>query len=335
MSIRLSILDQSPVYPGDTPHDSLQRTVKLAQKAEELGYKRFWVSEHHDTDLLAGSSPEVLISYLLARTERIRVGSGGIMLQHYSPYKVAENFNVLASLAPGRVDLGIGRAPGGFPRSTQALQQGVTEKQPLESKLAQLEQYLQGPLGEGHELEGLKAAPITGEPASIYLLGTSPGSAELAAEGGRAYVFAQFINSDPEAARTAFDLYRSKFKGEKPLAILAISAIVADTDEEAAELAGEFKNVKLLLEDGRKINVGSVEQAEAFAKQAGLSYTVEVRDADITKGSKETVRRRLLELQAAYGVDEFIVTNAVKDFDKRVRSYELLSEAFAELAVEG
>lgn len=125
MAITISVLDQSPIYPGETPEEAFQHTVQLAQLSERLGFRRFWVSEHHDSEQVAGSSPEVLISHLLAKTESIRIGSGGIMLQHYSPYKVAENFNVLAALAPGRVDLGVGRAPGGLPRSTQALQQGA------------------------------------------------------------------------------------------------------------------------------------------------------------------------------------------------------------------
>ena len=124
MTLKLSILDLSPLYDSETAAQAFQRTIELAQKAEEWGYHRFWVSEHHGSDRVVGSSPEVLISHLLAKTERIRVGSGGVMLQHYSPYKVVENFNVLASLAPGRVDLGIGRGPGGMPQSTRALQQG-------------------------------------------------------------------------------------------------------------------------------------------------------------------------------------------------------------------
>ena len=125
LDFKLSILDQSPVHESETPAEALRRTIELAQKAEEWGYHRFWVAEHHGSNRVMGSSPEILVSHLLARTSSIRVGSGGVMLQHYSPYKVAENFNVLASLAPGRVDLGIGRGPGGLPRSTAALRRGV------------------------------------------------------------------------------------------------------------------------------------------------------------------------------------------------------------------
>ncbi|MBH5317610.1 LLM class flavin-dependent oxidoreductase [Paenibacillus sp. GSMTC-2017] len=334
MTLKFGILDQSIIFPGQTSAIALSNTVKLAQLAETLGYERFWVSEHHDSGHLAGSSPEVLISYLLARTEKIRIGSGGIMLQHYSPYKVAENFNVLASLAPGRVELGIGRAPGGLPRSTKALQPVDVAK--LEEKLTELSLYLREPAGEEHPLAGLKATPIPEEPAPIFLLGTSVASAKLAAERGVPYVFALFINNDPVAAEQAFTVYRETFNNEsgaQPKTILALSVIAADTEEEAIELAGDLKSVRVTLASGKTVNVSTVEQAEEFARQAGETYTAEVRDADITKGTKETARKRILEYKEKYGVDEFIFTTVVSDFDKRVRSFTLLKEAFEELAV--
>ncbi|MBW7475354.1 LLM class flavin-dependent oxidoreductase [Paenibacillus oenotherae] len=335
MALKFGILDQSIVFPGQTAAEALHNTVKLAQLAESLGYERFWVSEHHDSLQYAGSSPEVLIAYLLAQTERIRIGSGGVMLQHYSPYKVAENFNVLASLAPGRVDLGIGRAPGGLPRSTRALQPSADTGK-LEEKLAEVEALLLGPADDAHRLAGLKASPLPRQPADIYLLGTSVSSAELAAERGLPYVFALFINNDPAAALQAFETYRRKFNGDRgtePKSILALSVIAADTEEEAVELAGDLKSVRVTLASGKTVNVGSVEQAEEFARQAGESYTSEVRSADITKGTKETARERILEYKERYGVDEFIFTTVISDFDKRVHSFTLIKEAFAELAV--
>ncbi|QJD87681.1 LLM class flavin-dependent oxidoreductase [Cohnella herbarum] len=336
MTLKFGILDQSIVFPGQSPAEALGNTIKLAQLAESLGYERFWVSEHHDSPQMAGSSPEVLISHLLARTNSIRIGSGGVMLQHYSPYKVAENFNVLAALAPGRVDLGIGRAPGGLPRSTKALQQGLSEPESLDHKLAELDHFLQGTLGEDHPLPGLQANPVPDRPAEIYLLGTSVSSARLAAERGYPYAFAFFINSDPDAAQAAFDTYRKHFnreKGTEPRTILGLSVIAADTEEEAAELAGQFKNVRVTLASGKTVNVGSLEQAEQFAKQAGETFTAEVRDADITKGTKAIVRQRLTELRDRYDVDELIFTTIVPDFDKRVRSFRLLKEAFEEQTV--
>lgn len=335
MSFKFGILDQSIVFPGQTPAEALGNTIKLAQLAESLGYSRFWVAEHHDSPSIAGASPEVLISHLLARTESIRIGSGGVMLQHYSPYKVAENFNVLASLAPGRVDLGIGRAPGGLPRSTKALQRAQADSETLESKLTELELLLTGSLGDDHALAGLQANPLPTSPADIYLLGTSLSSAKLAAERGYPYAFALFINSDQETARVALETYRAEFNretGREPHVILALSVIVSDSDEEAAEIADHFKSVRVTLASGKTVNVGSLEQAEEFARQAGETFTAEVREADITRGTKAKVRERLLELKEKFQADELIFTTIVPDFAKRVRNFELLKEAFDELA---
>ena len=191
--LKLSILDQSPANDGETAQDALQNTIKLSQKAEEWGYYRFWVTEHHGSKRVMGSAPEVLVSHLLAKTSRIRVGSGGVMLQHYSPYKVAENFNVLASLAPGRVDLGIGAGPGGMPRSTKALQMNTGYgAKPLADKLDELQRFLCNSLDEDHPLYGLTANPVPPQPAGLFMLGTTPSSAELAAQRGMPYVFALF-----------------------------------------------------------------------------------------------------------------------------------------------
>ncbi|MFB9329384.1 LLM class flavin-dependent oxidoreductase [Paenibacillus aurantiacus] len=334
MSVSLSILDQSPIYPGETGEDALAKTVALAQRAESLGYRRYWVAEHHDSEHLAGSSPEVLIAYLLAKTDRIRVGSGGIMLQHYSPYKVAENFNVLASLAPGRVDLGVGRAPGGLPRSTQALQRGVANPEPLTDKIIGLRRHLTGEFEDGDPLAGLAATPIPLAPPELHVLGASEDSAALAASLGLPYVFSLFIGGDEEAAIRAVRKYKAEFSGasgSSPQAILALSAIVADTDEEARELIPPQKLVKVYLASGRKVTLGTLEQAEEYGRQSGEPYTIEEKAPLITAGSKATVRAKLLALQEATGVDEFIVTANIAPFEKRVRSYELLSEAFAEV----
>lgn len=328
IKIKLSILDQSPIYEGEQGEDALARTVVLAQRAEQLGYYRFWVSEHHD-GALAGSSPEVLLAYLVAQTKTIRLGSGGVMLQHYSPYKVAENFNILSTLAPGRIDLGVGRAPGGMPRSTQALQRGAASSLSLEQKLEELIHHIRQTLPEDHPLAGIQASPIPKIPPQLYLLGTSEGSAALAADKGLAYVFALFINGDPTAAQAAFQQYRQLYQEKhsaKPHAVLAVNIIVADSDEAAEALITHRKNVNVTLADGRSLNVLTVEQAEMFAKESGQSYTIKERDAFIVSGSKQTVRARLLELAEQYEVDEFIAVTNVADFTARLKSYELLSE---------
>ena len=335
MGIRLGILDQTPIYEGETPVDAFRHTIELVKRAEQLGFHRFWVSEHHDSGHVAGSSPEVLISHLLAHTERIRLGSGGVMLQHYSPYKVAENFNVLAALGPGRIDLGIGRAPGGLPRSTQALQQGIQEAASLKEKIRQVKQYIHNEphADESHPLAGLSAAPVSELPAELYVLGASVDSAGMAAELGLPYVFSLFINSNIEVAQEALRVYREQFnrsEGREPYAVLAISLIVAESKEEAEELASEHMLVKIHLENGKVLTVGSVEQAEEFGRQSNEKYRIEVLEPSVTRGTKETVGQALQKFQDEFAVDELIITTATRDFAKRIRSFELLREALDE-----
>ncbi len=271
MGLKLSILDQSPIHDAKTATEAFQHTIELAQKAEAWGYHRFWVTEHHGSDRVMGSSPEVLISHLLAKTSRMRVGSGGVMLQHYSPYKVAENFNVLASLAPGRVDLGIGRGPGGMPQSTNALKPIEGEAKPFPEKLTELGQFLRNQLDENHPLYGLRTTPATTQPADLFLLGTTPASAELAASLGLPYVFALFLNSDEQVMAESVDIYQRQFdssQGLEPQTLLALPVMVADTDEEAQALASELTVVRVRLESGRSYMLGTVEAAERFGEQS-------------------------------------------------------------------
>jgi luciferase family oxidoreductase group 1 len=327
--LKLSILDQSPVGDAETASEAFQHTIELATMAEAWGYHRFWVSEHHGSSRVMGSSPEVLIAHLLAKTRRIRVGSGGVMLQHYSPYKVAENFNVLASLAPGRVDLGIGRGPGGLPRSTTALQQDVGPgATPLTEKLLELEQFLHHRLGADHPLHGLQASPLPSQPAELFLLGTSASSAELAASLGMPYVFALFLNRDTTVMYEAVATYRKRFdtsNGTQPQVLLALPVMVADTDQEALQSAADMKMVRIRLQSGRTLTLGTLEAAEEFGRQSGEHYTIEMQEADIIHGSLDTVRKQLCDLQRLYEVEELIIVTTVRDFPKRLRSYALLS----------
>ncbi|MED1799279.1 LLM class flavin-dependent oxidoreductase [Brevibacillus porteri] len=337
MTLKLSILDQSPIQEGETATEAFLHTIALVKKAEELGYHRFWVSEHHDLDHVVGSSPEVLIAHLLAKTERIRIGSGGVMLQHYSPYKVAENFHVLASLAPGRVDLGIGRAPGGLPLSTKALQQESTgTNRTLAEKLEELEHFLHDELIPAHSLYGLKVIPTPPVPADLFLLGTSIESAELAASRGIPYVFALFINHDETVSQAAMEAYRKQFRPGRianPQALLALSVIVADTEEEAAQLAKESKVAKIHLQSGKTVTVTSLKKAEEFGLQSVEPYTIEVKEANVIHGTKDTVREKLIAIQDQYDIEEIIITAPIKDFQKRMLSYERLREAISELTV--
>jgi luciferase family oxidoreductase group 1 len=325
--LKLSVLDQSPAAAGESATRALGHTIELAQRAEEWGYHRFWVTEHHGSNRNMGSSPEVLVSHLLARTDHIRVGSGGVMLQHYSPYKVAENFNVLASLAPGRVDLGIGRGPGGMPRTTQALRPQPLNSSPavqLEEKLVELKRFL----GDG--TNGVIASPLPSQPADLFLLGTTAASGQMAAAHKLPYVFAMFLNGDEEEMRRAIEKYRSlsaDIPGYCPKAMLALPVIVADTDEEVAAYARSIHVVRITLASGRAFTVFSVEAAREFGRQSGEHFSYEVQPANVIHGSVGRVKGRLLEMGEEYGVEEVFIVTAIDHYPSRLHSYELLAEA--------
>lgn len=324
MSYLIGILDQSPVIGEQTNEQTLQNTVALAQKAEQLGYSRFWVSEHHNTSALAGTSPEILVSYLLAKTKSIRIGSGGVMLQHYSPYKVAENFHVLATLEPNRVDLGIGKAPGGLPLSTKALQYNTLNTgEDFEERLTYLQQLTDDTVPADHALHSVQATPIPKVKPALFLLGASAGSAALAGKLGVAFVFARFINSDNEVLKESSAVYRALH----PTGHFAVSvaALAAPSREEAKALIGEQKITKVHLESGRSLTLQSVEQAEKFGQDSGETYTVKQYDADILYGTPEEIKLKLDDLHAMYTVDEFILHTPVLKLFERERSFELLS----------
>lgn len=324
MSFKLGILDQSPIFPESTAFEALQQTINLARNAEEWGYTRFWVSEHHHAEQLAGSSPEVLISYLLAQTKSIRVGSGGVMLQHYSPYKVVENFHVLSNLAPGRVDLGIGKAPGGLPLSTRALQYGtVNEGTDFEERLSFLQKLIENSIENTHPLAGIEATPIPRQKPLTFLLGASIGSAQLAADLKIAYVFARFINSDDTVLEEAARIYQSRYPDGSFK--VAVSTIAAPTQQEAELLSADQKIVKVHLHSGRSVTVQTKEQAVLFGEQSGVAYKIEEHNANIIAGTPTYVKEVLNKMHQKYGVDEFILHTPILKETERFRSFKLLS----------
>ena len=331
-SLKLSVLDQSPAAEGESAEVALAHTIELAQRAEEWGYNRFWVTEHHGSNRNMGSSPEVLVSHLLARTDHIRVGSGGVMLQHYSPYKVAENFNVLASLAPGRVDLGIGRGPGGMPRTTQALRPQPLDRPAttsLEEKLVELSRFLGNPTDHGSAVNSVIASPLPPQPADLFLLGTTAASGTMAAEHRMPYVFAMFLNGDEEEMRRAIDNYHRQsagFPGFLPRAMLALPVIVACTDARAAAHAGAIHVVRIRLASGRSFTVFSEEAAREFGRQSGEEFSYQVQPANVIHGSPARVKARLLAMGQEFGVDEVLIVTAVDHFPDRLRSYRLLAQ---------
>jgi len=329
MALKLSILDRSPADSGDSPAQAIANTVSLAQVADELGFHRFWVSEHHGSSILTGSSPEVLVSYLLASTRRIRVGSGGVMLQHYSAFKVAENFNVLATLAPSRVDLGVGRGPGGLPETTSALQGKNSETVPLEDKLVQLIEYVQPladqPRGESHRLQ---AQPLPDTPPEVHLLGANVSSAALAASVGIPYVFAHFINGEESNVEEALATYRREFNratGSYPQIILAISALTAASDALAQSYAEDINQYKVVFEDGASRTINTLAAAELLGNQSAKPFRIEARRASILHGGKASLAAQLHDLRARHDLAEIMVLPAQHSYAARLHLYEALA----------
>ncbi|WP_422732468.1 LLM class flavin-dependent oxidoreductase [Leclercia pneumoniae] len=326
MSWRISILDKSPVAENDTAADALARTLQLARQAEAWGYHRFWIAEHHNTAQLASPSPELLIAWILGQTSRIRVGSGGVMLQHYSPYKVAENFNVLANLAPGRVDLGVGKAPGGLPLSTRALQQGVNpqEKGSFAEQLTQLDGWL---IPSDNEL---RATPLPAIPAQGYLLGASIESALLAARLNWNFVFAAHLNGDPDLLRDVIATWRASSALD---VIVAVQAIVAPTQAQADALAEKVEVWGVELVNGQRVSVASEEQAYAFARQAGSEpLRIARRAQSLLAGTAKSVAAQLQALHDRWGIDEFIIDTPIADGQSRAQSLRLLAQTREVLA---
>jgi luciferase family oxidoreductase group 1 len=323
----VSILDQSPIPEGSTPAHALHRTLDLAELADGLGYHRYWVAEHHATPALACAAPEILIAAVAGRTSRIRVGSGGVMLPHYSPLKVAETFSSLSGLYPERIDLGLGRAPGTDPMTMLALQRDRRHATPDDfiEQLVELLGLLEDRLPPSHPFaRHARTLPGLPERPEPWLLGSSPQSAIWAAELGLPYSFADFIN--PSGAAIAAD-YRSRFVDSErlgaPLVSVGVIAVCADTDEEAERLASSSRMVLSLLRQGRLIEIPPVDKALRYLETRERSSSG--RRAVI--GSPETVRAGLEQVAAEYGAEEVLVLTITHDHDAR-RSYELIAQAF-------
>jgi luciferase family oxidoreductase group 1 len=329
----LSVLDQSPIRSGGTAADAVRETLELAQAAERLGYHRYWLAEHHSSRGLAGSTPEVLIGQVAARTRRIRVGAGGVMLSHYSPLKVAENFRMLETLFPGRIDLGIGRAPGTDQRTARALAQGpgALGIEHFPDQVADLIAFLRNRLDPGHRFAGVRAMPDGPGAPEVWLLGSSDQSAAVAAHFSTAFSFAHFINNEGGAKVTR--AYARQFRPspslEAPRASVAVFVVCAETEVEARRLALSRELFLLWLSTGRPGAYPAVEEAEAYPYTERERALVEHNRQRTIAGAPEQVKARLLALGAEYGVDEFVIVTITHDFKARLRSYELLAEVFA------
>jgi luciferase family oxidoreductase group 1 len=325
----LSILDQSPIPEGCSAGDALRNSIDLARLADGLGYARYWVAEHHGTAGLACHSPEVMIGPIAAATKRIRVGSGGVMLPHYSPLKVAESFSMLAGLFPDRIDLGLGRAAGTSPLVAYALQRDRRQSPPddfreqLDELLALLSNL---PLPDKRFA---RLASIHFESPGVWLLGSSSDSAVWAAELGLPYVFADFIN--PDGAMVA-RYYREQFCAsealKEPRTGVAAWVICAETDEEAERLSFSFRMMMTLLFRGQTIAVPTIDRAERFLREEGLMPGRTPPNRRIITGNPERVRKAIETLACDYGAEEVLIVNIVHDHKARRRSYELIAQAF-------
>jgi luciferase family oxidoreductase group 1 len=344
----LSVLDQSPIAEGSTGAQALHNTIDLARLTDRLGYHRYWVAEHHGGPMLAGPSPEVLIGPIASATEAIRVGSGGVMLPHYSPLKVAETFSVLAGLFPDRIDLALGRAAGTDPMTMYALQRDRRQASPddFPEQLVELLGYLDDRLPADHPFARL-ARTLPGRPhkPEPWLLGSSPQSAIWAAELGLPYAFADFIN--PKGAEIAA-LYRERFAasspegehehtGVSPRTAVGVWVICAEDDEQARALAASGRMAFTMLRRGQLIAVPPVEQALRFLageerererERGGAADAAPRSERRTVVGGPDTVREQLAEVVSSYGAEEAIVVCITYEHDARRRSYELLADAF-------
>jgi luciferase family oxidoreductase group 1 len=327
--LRLGVLDQSPVRSGGNAADAVHETLDLAETCDRLGYHRYWLAEHHSTPGLAGSSPEVLIGQVAARTSRIRVGSGGVMLQHYSPLKVAESFRVLETLFPGRVDLGIGRAPGSDQLTARALRDDAGPEH-FPQQVADLVGFLHGALPDGHPYAPVIAMPTGPTAPEVWLLGSSDQSAALAAHFGTGFSFAHFINEEGGAEVTR--AYRRQFRPsacmDAPRSSAAVFVVCADTEAEARRLAKSRELFIVRLYTGRPGRYPSVEEADSYPYSERELAILRHAQRRTVAGAPEQVRERLEALAAQYEADELIIVSITHDPKARRRSYELIAKVF-------
>lgn len=330
--ITLSVLDQSPIRAGATPADAIADTLALAELCDRLGYHRYWLAEHHSSGGLAGTAPEILISQVAARTRGLRVGSGGVMLSHYSPLKVAESFRVLETLFPGRIDLGIGRAPGSDPLTDRALAAGpgALGAQHYPAQVRDLIGYLEGALPDDHPFARVRAMPAGETMPALWILGSSDQSAALAAYFGCPFSFAQFISGEggPEVMAAYRKTFRPSARWPEPVGSVAVFVICADSEEEAERLmkCRDLASVRQRL--GRSGPVPSVEEAESYVYSPQEEALRRYNRQRWLWGTPGTVRAALEAMGARYGVTELVVVTICPDFESRCRSYALLAEAF-------
>jgi luciferase family oxidoreductase group 1 len=331
MNLHLSILDQSPVISGHAPARAVAETIALAQAADALGYQRYWLAEHHAVAALADPCPEILLTRVASATGRIRVGTGGVLLPYYSALKVAEVFRMLEALFPGRIDLGLGRAPGGDLATAQALSNGqYAAADHFAEQVQDLVGFLDDALPAGHAFARVKAMPAGPAAPPIWLLGSSDYSGALAAALGLRFAFAHFINAQGGDAVTR--AYRARFQPSKreaaPHAVVCVFVICAETAAEAEKLAACVDLRRLHMAQGLNTPIPTLAEAEAQKySERELAY-IRSQRARAVIGDPGQVRERLLQLRAQFDADELMILTITGDYASRLRSYELLAREF-------
>ncbi len=331
--MQLGVLDQSPLRTGVTPEQALAESIALAEHTEALGFHRYWVAEHHNSSALMGAAPEILIARIAASTRHIRIGSGGVMLMHYSPFKVAETFRVLEALYPGRIDLGIGRAPGSDSLTAAALAYGnQIGPEYFAMRVADLVAWINGQPPRTEALAAVKVSPAGDHHPDLWLLGSSDQSAQLAAHLGLSFSFAHFIA--PDQAPAVLDLYRTRFEPTEarsaPRVSLGVFVLCADTESEARDLALCRDLWRQRMQSGADPGPWPT-VAEARDVLGSRFASDDPRSRHQITGTPAQVRERLEALIAETGADELSVVTITPEFEQRLRSYELLAGAMGQV----
>ncbi|WP_338469655.1 LLM class flavin-dependent oxidoreductase [Niallia sp. XMNu-256] len=327
--MKLSILDQSPISSNQSAREALEGSVKLAQAGEKLGYSRYWIAEHHDLPGLACPAPEVMLGCIGAQTKKIRIGSGAVLLPHYKPYKVAEVYHMLATLFPDRIDIGIGRAPGGSAEATNALSDNFLQQVwKMPDLVKELLHFLHNDFPEGHEFSGIKASPTPDIAPEPWLLGTSIKSARLAAENGLAYAFGQFMSDNDGRAiiQEYLECYKQRKRDQHPQVILTVSVICAETNEKAEEVALSSL-IWSLQKENREGNQGvpSIQEAKQYILNEKEQATYSKLKQNMIIGNPSFVKQRLKEMQAFYKADEIMIVTITYSPKDRISSYQLIA----------
>lgn len=327
--MKLSILDQSPISYGQSAEDALNDSIALAKLGESLGYKRYWIAEHHDLFGLACPNPDVMLGVIGSQTNKIKIGAGAVLLPYYKPFRVAETYNLLATLFPDRIDLGIGRAPGGSAEVSMALSDNYLEQvRKYPQLIDELLMFLRREFPEDHHYGKIKPTPIPNTPPKVWMLGTSEKSAHLAAKRGMNYAFGHFMTdyNGPKIVNNYRENYK-KYNGNSPYVIVAVNVICAETDELAEELAQSYFLWSILqnLQVNKKF-VPTLKAAKAYQYTKNDLAMINDKKKTMAIGSPETIKEKLFEIQHTYNANELMIITIAHDKHAVRESYRLIAK---------